>query len=1103
MPAPTLYLIDGYAQFFRAYHAIRTPMSSPVTKEPTNMTFGFLGMLFKLLRGEGAVGGATGNAAGSAGAKSAGPTSVAPIHVAVCLDVSGDRGTFRSQLYPDYKATRSEPPEDLFPQVERCLKALQAIGVPTIGAEGFEADDCIATLVTALRRARPDLRIRIISKDKDLKQLLTNDHVEIYDIHTDELTTQAKLREDIGIEPAQVIDMLALMGDTVDNVPGVEGVGPKTAAKLIAEHGTLEGVLNAARAGKIKGKIGEKIAAAAAQPDWGGLKLSHELVTLRHDVPVTLDLAAADARGLNLAPLIPILKELGFSRYQDDVRALMGESKSQIADARAADGPVADDQGIRSGVKDRGASRASAAADTGLFGASGSTKPRSAKTGTSSAGTTDAPTGFATLFDAHASSTSSSDGALKVDTSAQASMLSIKAQSGEYRCIRSLDELREIVREIRAELAARPDAALAIDTETTGLSPLTCKLCGISLSWKPGTGVYIPVRSPEPSTHATEREVLDTLRPLLQDPSVSKCGHNLKYDLLVLRQAGLPIAGFEPAEDGSHASRVFDSMVASYLIDATRSSHGLDALSLSLLGRTNISIKELIGGGGGGERGKEQRTFDQVPLHAATEYAAEDADASLQLRNAMLPQLREMGLQRLFERLEMPLVEVLAELEFNGIRVDRAELDRQSARLQTRIAELKKDIDREAMQKIGRTFNPDSPRQLAAALFNKPTDEFDPDDAISSGPGLGLKPIKRIKTGYSTDAEVLETLAQDPEIGTNIPRLIVEHRELTKLVGTYLVALAEAINPATGRVHSSFNQTVAVTGRLASSDPNLQNIPIRTDVGREIRRAFVAPQGRVLVSADYSQIELRLLAHLSRDPALIEAFQQGEDIHTTVAAQIAGIKPSDVTKAQRSAAKMVNFGIVYGITPFGLARRLGVSNAQATEIIDGYKRRFAGITTFLQECVEQARAAGYVETMLGRRRAIPEIHSNIPARKALAERTAINTVVQGSAADLIKLAMVEMHRLMRVGARGGVARATGDTHTNTPLAPASMRMLLQIHDELVCESDQADAEAARAFMVHHMEHAADTWRFDDGRTLDLRVPIRVDASIASNWFEGK
>ncbi len=1115
MPAPTLYLIDGYAQFFRAYHAIRTPMSSPVTKEPTNMTFGFLGMLFKLLRGEGKAGerqssnaqsskSETASFAGAAASRPSGSllsgplpsgtSPIAPIHVAVCLDVSGDRGTFRSQLYPEYKATRSEPPEDLFPQVDRCLKALEAIGVPTIGAEGFEADDCIATLVTALRRAHPDLRIRIISKDKDLKQLLTNDHVEIYDIHTDELTTQAKLREEIGIEPAQVIDMLALMGDTVDNVPGVEGVGPKTAAKLIAEHGTLEGVLNAARAGKIKGKVGEKIAAAAALPDWGGLKLSHELVTLRHDVPVTLDLTAADARRLNLAPLIPILKELGFNRYQDEVRALMGESRLGEAKGQAKG------QSAKPDARQSDASAPSSATEPGLFGAPGAAASapsnRAAKPGASTAGTTDAPTGFATLFDAP-----SSGAAAVVSGSHEfGAMTSIKAESGEYRCIRTLDELRGVVEAIRATLAADPDACLAIDTETTGLSPLTCKLCGVSLSWTPGTGVYIPVRSPEPTTHANEREVLDVLRPLLEDPRVPKCGHNLKYDMLVLRQAGPQVAGFAPSPNGEQAGRVVDSMVASYLIDATRSSHGLDALSLSLLGRTNISIKELIGSGGAG---KEQRTFDMVPLNAATEYAAEDADASLQLRNAMLPQLREMGLQRLFERMEMPLVEVLAELEFNGIRVDRSELDRQSGRLQARIAELRKEIDREAMQKLGRTFNPDSPRQLAAALFNKPTDEFDPDDAISSGPGLGLKPIKRIKTGYSTDAEVLETLALDPEISTNIPSLIVEHRELSKLVGTYLVALAEAINPATGRVHSSFNQTVAVTGRLASSDPNLQNIPIRTDVGREIRRAFIAPEGRVLVSADYSQIELRLLAHLSRDPALIEAFDQGEDIHTTVAAQIAGITPSEVTKAQRSAAKMVNFGIVYGITPFGLARRLGVSNAQASEIIDGYKRRFAGITTFLQECVEQARGAGYVETMLGRRRMIPEIHSNIPARKALAERTAINTVVQGSAADLIKLAMVEMHRLMQANIRGEPARGMNTATNSTPSAPASMRMLLQIHDELVFECDQADAEAARAFMVHHMEHAVESWRFDDGRTLDLRVPIRVDASIAANWFDGK
>lgn len=1025
---PTLYIIDGYAQFFRAYHAIRTPMTSPVTKEPTNMTFGFIGMLLKLLRGQGRIGADGGR----------------PDYVCVTLDVSGDRGTFRSQIYPEYKATREEPPEDLAPQVERCLATLRQIGVPILGAEGFEADDVIATLVTKLRAEHPDLKIRIISKDKDLKQLLEDGGgaVELYDVHNDELITAETLKAETGLEPRQVVDMLALMGDSVDNVPGVEGVGPKTAAKLIAEHGSLEGVL--AAAGTIKGKLGERLRAI----DRRQLELSRQLVTLRHDVPIDLPLEAARTDALNLAAMGPVLKELGFNRYQDELKSLIG-------------GAPASEPALPASLEPR-------ARHGGLFPERSPIEMPPASAGANAAAKRDAgPTPiFGGLFDG-----------------AQSAAAQITPQSGEYRAVVNREQLDALVKDLHAA------ECIAIDTETTGLSPRRAKLCGICLSTKIGTGVYVPVRSPDPSSHLDEATVVAALKPVLEDPAKPKCGHNLKFDMLVLRKAGIRLGGVcipTPARErgaavadapaaASHAtfatprfatSTAFDSMVASYLIDASRSSHGLDALAMALLGRTNISIKDLIGSGPG------QRTFDQVPLEQATQYAAEDADVALQLRAMMLPQLGAMNLMPLFETVEMPLVEVLAELEWNGIRVDRAELERQRARLQKRIDELKAEIARVAKDTIGRTFNPDSPRQLAAALFNKP----DAGDELG-GPGLGLRPIKKIKTGYSTDAEVLDKLAADPEIDTPIPALIVEHRELTKLVSTYLVALAAEINPDTGRIHASFNQTVAATGRLSSSDPNLQNIPIRTDIGREIRKAFVAEPSppHVLVSADYSQIELRLLAHLSRDPGLIEAFEQDRDIHTAVAAQIHGVPLDKVTKAQRNGAKMVNFGIVYGITSFGLARRLGVSNTEAAKIIDDYKRRFAGITTFLQECIDQAVRFGYVQTMLGRRRPIVDIQSNNPQRRALAERVAINSVVQGSAADLIKLAMVDLHGAISTGA-----------------APEGLRMLLQIHDELVFECPRDRAEDARALIKDRMEHA-----------MKLSVPLKVETNVSENWFDGK
>lgn len=1039
---PTLYLIDAYAQFFRAYHAIRTPMSSPVTKEPTNMSFGFLGMFLKLLRGEGKI------------LEHAGRANF----VALALDVSGDRGTFRSEIYPDYKAHRPPPPEDLFPQVDRCLAALKSIGVPIVGAEGFEADDVIATLVSQLRASHPHLRIRIISKDKDLKQLLVNDHVELYDIHHDAVINQAALKEETGLEPAQIVDFLALMGDNADNVPGVEGIGPKTAAQLIAEFGSIDNLLVEVRKDKpsIKGKRLENLRAADAA---SLLPLSRSLVRLHHDAPVHFDLADADTSRLKLNLLMPVLKELGFNRYQDELKLLTGEP---LAPMTSADDPNAP----------------AASSASGLLPSSTRSTPRVSPPGASRpASRSPRPDASQSLFLFD----------LPADAGAKSNAVTIRPQSGEYRCITTPRELDALVDELRSA------DCIAVDTETTGLAPLRDELCGVCLSTRIGTGVYIPVRSPNPADHLSHHQVIAALRPILEDPSKPKCGHNLKFDALVLRKAGIRLAGFfapasshSPLHSAIHALRppgapdlpvstVFDSMIASYLIDASRSSHGLDSLALALLGRSNISIKDLIG------TGPDQRTFDQVPLDLATPYAAEDADVALQLRHLMLPQLAAMNLLPLFHNVEMPLVEVLAELEWNGITVDKAELDRQRARLQLRMHDLRNQIDDNAMLAVGRTFNPESPKQLSGVLFNKPDH--------ASEPGLGLKPVKRTKTGFSTDAEVLETLAEDPDIKTPIPRLIVEHRELSKLVGTYLLALADEIYPSdslgAGRIHSSFNQTGAATGRLSSSDPNLQNIPIRTDVGRDIRKAFVAAPGNVLITADYSQIELRLLAHLSRDPALIQAFHEGQDIHAAVAAQINNVPLEQVTKQQRSGAKMVNFGIVYGITAFGLARRLAISNSAADEIITNYKKRFAGITTFLQECIDQATRFGYVETMLKRRRPILDIDSSIPSRRAFAERTAINSVVQGSAADLIKLAMVDIQR--------DIEHSSPSHSRRGPASPLpTTHMLLQIHDELVFECPEIDAHSAKSHIVSRMENA-----------MALCIPLKADASIAPNWFEGK
>lgn len=977
-PSKTLYLIDGYAQFFRAYHAIRTPMTSPVTKEPTNLTFGFVGMLLKLLRGA------------AAGAAKVGD---GPDYLAVAIDISGDTQTIRSDIAPDYKANRPPPPEDLPRQVDRCLEILRAIRVPIVGLERYEADDAIAALA---RQLADKVNIRVVSKDKDLKQLLhprggggggggngARGALELYDVHNDELITAETLHEEFGVTPAQWRDVLALAGDTVDNIKGVEGVGVKTAAKLIAEYGDLDNLL--ANADTIKGKRGEKLREAADT-----LTTSRQLVTLIDDIDVSLDLDQARVGALQLENLLPILKELGFNRYQDELRQLLGQ-------AEPAAGEVEPKPSRTRGTDARG--------QGGLF-----------------------------------------------DTRAEPAGDPTMAASGHYEIVRTKKELDALAGVLRSA------SIIAVDTETTHIRPMLAELAGLSFAVEAGRAWYVPVRSPEPGTHLDEATVLGVLKPILKADKPAKTGHNLKYDILVLRRAGVELGGV-----------AFDTMVASYLIDASRSSHAMDALALALLGRENISIKSLIG------TGKNQKRFDEVPLEQAGPYAAEDADVSLQLHAKMAPQIRSMGLGELNGQVEVPLIAVLAELEYNGILVDPEELQRQEARLNTRIAELKGKIQDEAMASCGRPFEPDSPKQLASILFNKP-------DAADAG--LGIRPLKRGKTGPSTDAEVLEKLAQDATIESPLPQLILEYRQLTKLVSTYLVSLREEIHPQTGRIHASFNQTVAATGRLSSSDPNLQNIPIRSEVGREIRKAFIAPTGRVLIAGDYSQIELRILAHLSQDPALIAAFEAGQDIHRAVAAQIHGVSPKDVTRQQRDGAKMVNFGIIYGVTAYGLARRLGIGNTEAGEIIEGYKKKFAGITTFLEECIEQARSQGYVETMLKRRRPITEIDSNNPARRALAERMAINSVVQGSAADLIKLAMVDLHARLSPHAahlRGGKGPEV-----------EGVRMLLQIHDELVFEADKKNADEAKALIVERMQKA-----------MDLRVPLVVEASVASNWYEGK
>jgi len=966
--ARTLYIIDAYAQIFRAYYAIRGGMQSPVTGEPTHAVFGFTGMLLKLF------------------------SELKPDYVAVASDAPGK--TFRDELYAEYKATREETPADLKAQIPRVMELIEAFGIPVVRKEGLEADDVIASIAHQVLSDPnyADVRIRIVSKDKDLEQLLC-DRVTMFDIHKDTELDVKGLWETKGIRPDQVIDLLALTGDSADNVPGVEGIGPKTAAKLIQEFGSLENILK--NVDKIPGKRRENLEAAAAH-----LPLSIQLVTLKKVDDLGFDLESARVRSINLPRVINLFRQLGFRRYQEDVRKLAAMLDPQGA-ATLFDG-------------DGKADAADPGADGGVSVAPGG-GVESAEAGRAAAGSGEGA------------------GSALVAVEAAPGESALEAlRRGAYRAVKSREELDELVATLEKQ------EMISVDTETTGLE-LDAELCGLCFAWTPGEGVYVPVRSLEPDSHLDEKTVLDALRPVLEDPKIEKCGHNLKFDARMLLKAGVRLRGI-----------TFDSMLASVLIDPGKANHKLDQLALAELGHAMMPITALIGE-------SQELTMDCISVDRVTAYAAEDADIALRLYHRLLPKVREMGMEDLVRKVEAPLAAVLAEMEANGIMCDPEELLRQGEELKVRVEELRRKV----WEIAGVEFNLDSPAQLAEVLFEK----------------LGLPHGKKTKTGYSTDVEVLTNLAamedrSDPR--TLVPGLILEYRQLAKLISTYLGNLAESVDPRTGRIHTTFHQLVTATGRLASHRPNLQNIPVRTDVGRQIRKAFRAPEGHMLICADYSQIELRILAHLSGDPGLIEAFEKDLDIHAAVASKVFGTPIDQVTREQRANAKTINFGIIYGITAFGLSRRIeGLGVDEAAALINDYKARFPGIETFMRACVQHAMEHGYVATIMGRRRLIPEIHSSNRNRRSLGERLAINSVVQGSAADLIKLAMVNVQRRI--------------DQERLPL-----KLLLQIHDELVLEAPEERAEELAAIVREEMEQA-----------MQLRVPLKAEAGIGPDWMSAK
>ena len=911
-----LYIIDGHAQIYRAYYAPFRRLTSP-TGEPTHATHVFFQMLLGLLRDR------------------------QPDYVVMTLDAD-ERKLLRKRLYPDYKAQREAPPEDLRPQEKRIISVLEAAEVPILRVEGYEADDIIATLVRRL--CDEDLRIHIVSRDKDLEQLLS-DRVSLYDPGKDDTITPERLFETKGWRPEQAIDAQVLTGDTVDNVPGVAGIGPKTAAKLLGKYGSARAVVD--HADELPPKQRDNVLAFAPK-----MELTRQLVTLDGDVPFDFDLAQAHRERFDWSRAHPIFAELGFHRLLEQL-----PGGDELASPQTA--PVTD--------------------------VGGEPAPAAAK--------------------------------LR------------EPEGGDYELVNTSQQLAAFA----AQLGAQDEFAL--DTETTGVSAIDCDLVGLCFSWKPGRGAYLPVRSVYGNTLALD-ELRQRIGPILADPSKRKIGQNLKYDLNVLRNAGLAVDG-----------PLFDTMIAAFVVDPMRGSYKLDRLVEYYLGHQMIPITDLIG-----KKGKQQLRMDQLPVEHVRDYAAEDADYTWRLKELLEPRLKPLGLERLFYETEMPLVSVLTDMEFNGIQVDVELLRSIGQEMASRAAAIVDEVHARA----GKVFNLDSPKQLAEVLFDK----------------LGFRVVRKTKTSRSTDAETLEVLER--ETGDPVFRLLLEYRETQKLRGTYVDALPGQLSRRTGRIHTSYHQTGAVTGRLSSSEPNLQNIPIRTEAGRQIRRAFV-PRSRdeLLVVADYSQVELRILAHLCEDEGLLRAFREDQDIHAFVAAEINGVDLADVTREMRGRAKAVNFGIVYGQTAFGLAQTTGLSRSDAQAFIDTYFARYPRIRAFIDQCCEAARREGLVRTVLGRRRPIENISSRNANARAQAERLAVNTVVQGSAADLIKIAMIQLQR--RIAADG-----------------LPLRMLLQVHDELVCETPREKAESMAGILRDVMTGA-----------MDLRIPLKVDVACGENWLEAK
>lgn len=959
---PRLFLIDGSGFIFRAYHSL--PPLTRADGTPVGAVYGFVNMILKLLQGMRATPGID--------------------SMAVIFDA--ERQTFRNRLYAEYKANRPPPPEDLIPQFPLMREATVALGLPSIELIDYEADDLIATY-TKLARAQ-GMEVVIVSSDKDLMQLV-GEGVKMYDAMKNKIIGDAEVMEKFGVPAARVLDVLSLMGDSSDNIPGVAGIGPKTAAELIIQFGDLDTLL--ARAGEIKqAKRRETLLASVDKA-----KLSRELITLCETVSVPQPLE-------NLLLQVPDRKQLAAFALAQNFKSLV-QKISERADVQSLSGSSGE---------------AAQALQTHSFGNVVNSPLKKAD---------------ATIYADRAGSKSA-------DAIAR------------YELVRDGETLRAWIEKATAA------GIVAFDTETTGLDAMQAQLVGFSLAINPYEACYVPlahVRWEEISTASqgslfdgpvksegekkkvlVERQIdLETamtlLAPLLENTGVLKIGHNIKYDMLVLRKHGITVQGFD------------DTMLLSYLLGAGLYAHNLDEVAERVLGHKNISYNEVTG------TGKARITFAEVELEKACAYAAEDADVTLRLWQALKPRVITERLVTVYETLERSLVPVLMGMEEAGIAVDPLRLAELSKDFEHRLALLEKEIHVLANQE----FLISSPKQLGEVLFD----------------AMGLAGGKKSKTGaYATGAGVLEELAEQ---GHAIATKVLEWRQLAKLKNTYTDALQNQINPDTQRVHTSYAMAIASTGRLSSTDPNLQNIPVRTVEGRKIRSAFVAPAGKALISADYSQIELRLLAHMADIPVLKDAFKNGADIHAITASQMFGISVNDVSSELRRQAKTINFGIIYGISAHGLAVRLGISRGDAAQYIERYFTQYPGIKAYMESKKAEARAHGFVTTLYGRRCHVPGINDRNPNMRAFSERAAINAPLQGTAADIIKLAMITLDRAIR--------------EENLPA-----RMLLQVHDELVLEVEKGSEEKIAARVKYIMESAA-----------HLSVPLTVETGTGAHWDE--